>query len=284
MATTGALGKGPISFFVSGTGNQVSIPLSALIFNGGQLQLSPAASSLATGLDPTKLSSWLNYVAAQGLIVPAPTAPPAQALIFTAADPGVTGNDVTVTIVSGPTGNQFTATVTKTDVYPNLNATNIGTVLGAVAPAPPSPGTGPGLLRVSDASKLGAVPSGTATGVTSTDNPAKVTFTFSPTNSLALVASKSGAASQAVVATITPTDASGNTFTLTITWKAVIPVNPGVATWVADFNSAASYVLSVTAPPAPLQAAPPQAGVYVLSGGSNAAPATPATATALASS
>src|SRR4051812_10667616 len=115
MAKTGVLGNGPISFFNRATRSQISIPLSALIFDDGKLGISASANrpDLAALLG-SGLSNWLGYIASQGFVVAAPTAPAAQALVFTAADPGVTGNDVTVEIVypagSPPT---YTAKVTK---------------------------------------------------------------------------------------------------------------------------------------------------------------------------
>src|SRR5690242_18816254 len=69
VATRAALGSGPIGFTDPTTGTQVLIPLSALSFDAGG-NLKPAQSYSQAAQD------WLQYLADQGEITPAPSAPP----------------------------------------------------------------------------------------------------------------------------------------------------------------------------------------------------------------
>lgn len=284
MATTGVLGNGPISFFDKSTHGQVSIPLSALIFNGSVLTISPDAKRTDLSDLLTKgLSQWLAYQASQGFVVPAPTAPAAPAMVFKAQDPGVTGNDVTVQIVY-PTVTTYKATVTKTDTYTGLKKDTIEGVLGLVGP-PVVPGSQPGLLRVKDASAF----TGPAVPITTVVVPAVATtdlavikLDFGGGNKLDLGASRAGPDGNNISVELTVTDAPSGTFSLTATWTTVININttklPATAAW-----STAGYVLNVSAPSGGTLGAP-QAGLYVLRGGADAAPAATATATALAAS
>jgi hypothetical protein len=286
MAKTGVLGNGPISFFNKATHGQVSIPLSALIFDNGKLVISQGANRPdLLALDPG-LTTWLNYIAGQGFVVPAPTPPAAQALVFTAADPGVTGNDVTVEIVFPP-GPTYTAKVTKTDRYTGLKAGNIGNVLGLAGP-PVVPGSQPGLvhvktLAVTTLADRTATPDPAAT-VGPTD-AAAINFDFGGGSTLVLAASKPGPDGKKISVTIKVTDVPSGTFSLTATWTTTITIDTTAlpSAWATAFLGA-GYVLSVSAPPPATTLGLPQAGIYVLSGGADAAPAASATATAVAAS
>jgi hypothetical protein len=285
MAKTGVLGNGPISFFIAVTRSQVSIPLSVLIFDGGALTVSSTAGrDDLTALLGSGLSQWLAYQASQGYVVPAPTAPAGQALVFKAVDAGVTGNDVTVEIVyAAGTPRKYTATVTKTDNYTGLTKDTIEGVLGKVAS--PIPGTQPGLVQVKDKTAFsGPVdatqgPVGPVVGAT---EAAAIKFALGPSNTLELAASRPGPDGMKLLVTLAVTDAPSGTFSLTATWTTAITIDTTAlpAAWATAFL-AAGYVLTVGAPASGTLGLP-QAGVYVLSGGANAAPAATATATALA--
>ncbi len=287
MAKTGVLGNGPISFFNTATHGQISIPLSALIFDNGKLVISPSANRPdLLALDPG-LTTWLDYIAGQGFVVSAPTPPAAQALVFTAADPGVTGNDVTVEIVFPPgSPPTYTMKVTKTDRYTGLTKDNLAIVLGLVGP-PVVAGTQAGLLRVKDASAFTGPADPTATvvvpAVAATD-VAVIKLDLGGTNKLDLGASRAGPDGNKITVALKVTDAVSGTFSLTATWTTTITVSANVTPTPATAFDPVKYVLTVSGPPPSGTLGLPQAGVYVLSGGADAAPAARATATAVAAS
>lgn len=281
MATTGVLGNGPISFFDKATHTQISIPLSALIFDGSVLKISQDAGRPDL-IALSGLSKWLAYQASQGFAVPAPTAPAAPAMVFKAADPGVTGNDVTVEIVY-PTATTYKATVTKTDKYTGLTKDNIASVLGLVGP-PVVPGSQPGLLRVKDPLPLTFIVAPNSTvkpgPLADAGTNAEFSVVFGVGNTLTLAATKAGSEGNAI--SIAVTEVVGATFSLTVTWTTTLAAID-TTTQPPPFD-AAKYVLSVSAPSPGGTFGAPQAGLYVLRGGADAAPAATATATALAAS
>lgn len=284
MATNSVLGNSPISFFMPD--KQVSIPLSALVFQDGQLQLadgSPFANELGSN---QQFTNWLTYLAAQGVVVPAPTQPPAQALVFTAVDQGVTGNDVSVNVTYSQ--NTCTVTATKTDRYTGLTAGNIAQALSDQ----------PGLvtLQTSNPSFTGFTgPDDLTVSMTPASPPATLptaTFSLDANNQLVLVPTKTGPdssfpkASLLIQVTLSVKGAASGTFSLTAVWTKTVQIDPTKpGTWSASFGQL-NYVVSVSAPPVPPGASIrlPQAGTYVLTGGSNTVQATYATATALANS
>jgi hypothetical protein len=281
MAKTGVLGNGPISFFNTATRGQVSIPLSALIFDGGKLTISQDAGRAdLTALLGSGLSTWLDYQVSQGFVSPAPSTPAAQALVFKAADAGVTGNDVTVAIAySSGTPKKYTATATKIDRYTGLTKDNIVSILGMGAKV----GSQPGLVQVKDQplSTLTLAPNPTVSGPAPAGDVGKqagFTVTFSAGNTLTFLASKAGVEGNDI--SITVSDVVGATFSLTATWtKATAAIDTTVPTPATAFD-VLGYVLKVSAPPSGTLGLP-QAGLYTLSGGADAAPAATATATAL---
>jgi hypothetical protein len=284
MAKTGVLGNVPISFFITATRSQVSIPLSALIFEDGTLKISPTANRPdLSGL--SGLSVWLDYLASQGFVVAAPTTPAPQALVFKAVDTGVTGNDVTVEIVYPSATTTYTAKVTKTDRYTGLTKATLAGVLGTASPA--VAGTQPGLVQVKDMIAFTAPADGTASPTGPPVGPAAfavINFDFGGGNKLDLAASRAGPDGNKIAVTLKVTDAPSGTFSLTATWTTTITIDTTAlpSAWATAFL-AVGYVLTVGPPPAGTLGLP-QAGVYVLSGGADAAPAAQATATALAGS
>ncbi|HEU4730882.1 MAG TPA: hypothetical protein VFT22_23465 [Kofleriaceae bacterium] len=282
MAKTGVLGKGPISFFIAATRSQVSIPLSALIFEDGTLKVSSSAARPDLVALPG-LSAWLDYLASQGFVTAAPTIPAPQAIVFQAVDPGVTGNDVSVEIVYPAASHTYTAKVTKTDRYTGLTRTNLAGILGTSGP-----GTQPGLVRVKDASAFTAPGNATASpdpsATVGPTDQATIDFDFGGGNTLALAASRPGADGKKLTVAIEVTDAASGTFSVTAIWTTTITIDTTAlpSAWATAYL-AAGYVLTV-GPPASGTLGLPAAGVYVLSGGADAAPAAQATATALAGS
>src|SRR5271167_4203362 len=92
---TQVTGNGPLEF-TNANGRQISIPLSALYFDGsGTLQVDATWAS-ASGLMPNK--GVLGYAQSEGSITPAPAPPPFAAMIIKAADQGTSGNNIQVAI------------------------------------------------------------------------------------------------------------------------------------------------------------------------------------------
>jgi hypothetical protein len=103
-------------------------------------------------------------------------------------------------------------------------------------------------------------------------------------NKLDLGASRAGPDGNKITVALKVTDAASGTFSLTATWTTTITVAANVTPTPATAFDLVKYVLGVSAPPPATTLGLPQAGIYVLSGGADAAPAARATATALASS
>jgi hypothetical protein len=162
---TPAVADGPIAF-VTDDGQQRLIPLSAISFAG---------DAVKSTFNFSGLQEWLNYLVSQGRLSPgsAPTA--AEAMVFTAAVPGVEGNDILIEVTSvGPTA---VIKVTETHVAKGLtfdsHATNYA---GAVD----------GLVSVT-----------VAAGVTATDDPdEKAQVTTGATSSWQIKAPPSDAAAK----------------------------------------------------------------------------------------
>ncbi|HET7504604.1 MAG TPA: hypothetical protein VFK02_26460 [Kofleriaceae bacterium] len=282
MGKTGVLGKGPISFFIAATRSQVSIPLSALIFEDGTLKVSPTAGR-SDLVALAGLPAWLDYLADQGFVVAAPTSPAPQAIVFRAVDPGVTGNDITIEIGYPPATTTYTATITKTDRYAGLTRTSLAAILGTTGP-----GTQPGLVRVKDASAFTAPGTATASpdpsATVGPTDQATIHFDLGSGNTLVLAASRPGADGKKITVAIEVTDVASGTFSVTASWTTTITIDTTALppAWATAYLAAA-YVLTVGPPPSGTLGLP-AAGVYVLSGGADAAPAAQATATALAGS
>jgi hypothetical protein len=213
---TPAVGDGPIGF-VGNDGRQWSIPLSALHFEG---------SGITSDIAVNGLQTWLDYLVAQGRLVPGaePAAP--DAIVFTAVAPGSVGNDVVITVRAVGTS-AVEITVTETHLYQSLTLTSgdprfIQTLLGpssgglvkvqalAVPLSPPAavtlPATGPLLVSGTAASPIWTIkaPPG---------GPAAVTLAT-------LEARGSGVEKGSMITLIDNVDTSAGTFTLTTKWTS----------------------------------------------------------------
>lgn len=159
MARAATIGSGPIAFFTS-DGQQVSIPLSDIVFDGD----TPTSMSFSLA----GLNEWLAYLFAQRRIARAPAPPPGAAMIVKAAVAGSTGNNIVVTATKRPgEAAKIDVTVSETDIYDGLTLDShsdnyIVNVLGGTSAVDASPvlGTRPGLVRVKS---LGGEPSAGST-------------------------------------------------------------------------------------------------------------------------
>ena len=277
------LGNGPLEFTDS-TGKQVSIPLSALKFdpkNNNQLTVDPSKWG---GTLPTFITSLLTNLAQQGLIVPAPVPSPKPALTVTAADPGSAGNNIqAVFTVTGsdpdPTKTKFSVTVTETDSYQGLSldpksSSYIGTILGAKS-------TSPGLVHVVPASIAASGTPASATPFKAASQNANAqsdvkTGDATPKTVFTLEAKKKGKdGEQTSVVSVGPNAKDSSTFDLTVQWtKAVTDLT--VVNVKTNTGTALCYEVKITPPPSGIFSVP--AGTVQLSGGSDGASATAASA------
>ncbi|MBV9823416.1 MAG: hypothetical protein JO144_14375 [Actinobacteria bacterium] len=171
-APVDVIGSTPVSFTDSAGAQQV-VPLSALQFNGSDLQL---RSAWAAAFDATETATLLAVARTRvgtGELSPPPVPPPVPALIFTAARTGAETNNITVTVDAEEGAPALTAKLTvsavETDSYPGL-ATGAAAAMAIGVDAPTGadgdPPGGTGLVVVKKNSTGATVkPAVAATGV-----------------------------------------------------------------------------------------------------------------------
>jgi hypothetical protein len=272
------IGNGPIDFMDSG-GEQVSVPLSALKIESGQVDLESSWADKAglSGDDPSILKGLLAELQRQGYLrsAPAPTQKPA--MIVKAASPGPEGNNIEITVSEvtqntdaplDPLKTTFSVTAKETDEYPDLMLASIATVLG-IDEDPKGTGlvhvvTGSVAADGVPAEKIGtkALKLGPGAQVEVKDKDDKTLFTLKPRASL-------GSSDPKVKVTITEVDTAKKTFKLTATWKKkVTGVKVDPATLESKFQEL-EYLVTVS-PPASGAYSVPKAEARSLSGGSAA--------------
>jgi hypothetical protein len=270
MTQTAAVGDGPVVFFTK-AGQQVSIPLSAIYFEGG------AVKTTLTGLDD--LDAWLKHLVKQGRLAPKPIDFAGDAMIVTAAEDGTAGNRITVLVEATSDKTKVDVTVTSIDVYEGLTLASLQATLGTSTVN----GSRPGLVRLrpgatadpiehaaDPSSPQGTVPSWEAQSATTT--PAFIVEARRPNTDPAAVA---------VVITKVEGVASAKTFTLTATWS--VKVRGVTATTVPALVTAVAFAVVIDPPTGGGGYKLPRVGTVTLGGGAEAALAKKATATILAS-
>jgi hypothetical protein len=260
-ATTAVVGSSPISF-TNSNGEQQVIPLTALAFNGSQLQLKddwkPPNTNI-TNSDQTILLALAQARVAVGELTPPPAPAPAPALAFTAAHIGPETNGITVTSAIAKQGDSpltttFAVTATETDTWSGLDSGDIAAQTIGVDTPPTKQGdppAGTGLIVVVNTS-LGAsskIPakasSGTlkkATPVDLTDADGKVVCAIAPR------ADYDGTGGLSYAVTIDP---SGTTFTVTATYdssKETGTQNPVTVLTLSSLPKQAAYLVTASAP------------------------------------
>jgi hypothetical protein len=279
-------GSGPFEL-TDRAGRQVSIPLVALKITSGVVAVDGAKWPPYAGYsggDQAVIASLLGEYAAQQQLGPAPAASVHPALTFTAAAPGVFGNNIAVDIAvtasatQDPTAAAIGVTVTEKEVYTNLTVATVVAVLGNGKTV----GTQPGLATVQagsvDATRLpkdaqtGSFPDPGAPGAFATfhivddANPAVTVFT--------LAARASGSGAQFTKATISAVNAGAKTFTLTLEWQHAV-TGAKLPTLVHDL-APLGYEIAVTPPPSGIFSVPaptPVGAPVTLSGGTATKPA-----------
>src|ERR1700694_4995564 len=154
MATTPAVGSGPVEFMDETTGQQLSIPLSDLAFDAGG-NLIPTGWPLYQQHKAT-VDSLLYYLQGTGAIYPSASPSPAPAMVIEAKQQGPTGNNIQIEFSKVGTtdpndATKFDAKLTETEVYNGLTKDTVEGVVGT----PATPGTKPGLVLVTAATAVG---------------------------------------------------------------------------------------------------------------------------------
>jgi len=277
MARVDAVGDGPVVFGAK-DGTRIEVPLAMIKFDNGQI-----LTTRGNDANSADLLKWLQYLAMESRLTPGPAPAVAPAIVFTAANAGGPGNKIQIT-VTAKTATTVDIVVTSTDRYAGLTRDTLNAMLGTTTQA----GTNPGLLRVKT-NPGGAPPAANPKVPEDTPPTVPPTWTIAGTGATAAVLEPSyqgtgvtPIAAADVTVSLSDITAGQPTFTLTVVWtktiadvaKTDLPNPAKLATPLA--------ALVVPSPP-PSGYALPRAGTITLSGGSEAAAAVQATATAPAS-
>jgi hypothetical protein len=257
MAYYQAIGTGPVSF-LDDNEEQQELPLSAIFI--GPSGADASASPLDTAANQPVINALLAQMISAGYLAPAANP---FLITATAAQPGPSGNSITLTFSSPDkaTGT-FDASVTVTENYSALTTT---TILSTLAKGSSQSGlvyveAGSGLMPVATA----ATAIGGASGLNIADTTSGTAFTLVPINT-------SDAADmdliEIAVAPISP-PTTPVAFNLTVSWtKAASGTTVAALTGSNPF----AYVISLAAvAPSSLLPAPTLSGSVTLSGGSPA--------------
>jgi hypothetical protein len=253
---------GPFEFTDS-KGKQVSIPLSALTLNGGQLTSTDPGWSAVLGAQPAK-ALWQQMVA-EGLLAPMPAPAPAPAMLLRAASSGTAGNNITITItvhsVSPPANDPllvpFDLNVTETDTYAGQTAATISQTLV----------TAGALVQVVDSIETTGVPD-PYTKFQFLGSPAQlaVEASGSPGGTLFVLAPRgSGPDSHSTYVTIAPDPGGSGTFSLQATWTKTAS-GLTLATLASAVQSQLGYEITISKPSSGAYSVP-AAGSTTLTGG-----------------
>jgi hypothetical protein len=239
------IGSGPFEF-TDANGRQVSIPLTALSFASGVLQVDPTTWHGVTD----GIADFVNALATQGILKPASLPQSRPAMVITATDPLGEGNLIKVDIAVNPAANrdptqtEISLTVTETDSYPGLTLATIEAKVGNDT----APGSQPGLAHILHASLAPAllpVNQKLPFPVAAAGASAKVDIVdATPATVFTLEAKKPGPDSQFTTAEIL--NAGAKTFDLKLTWTHPV-VKTKLPTLSADL-AALGYEIIVKPP------------------------------------
>ena len=277
MATTPAVGSGPVEFMDESTGQQLSIPLSDLAFDANG-NLIPSGWPLYQQHKAT-VDSVLKYLQTTGAIYPAPSPPPAPAMVIEAKQQGSSGNNIQIefskvgtTDPNDPT--KFDAKVTETEAYNGLTKDTVEGVLGT----PTTPGARPGLVLVTAGSAVGR-PANKAYSMLAGAAPFKLKILEADgtTQAFELQARAPGDSeakyTSVTISGVSPTDATDPHFNLAVSWQ-----KSATGTKATDLGTAFAYEINVSPPPGAAAPGVPANGVVSLRGGAEVAAATTAKA------
>ncbi len=267
------VGNNPFEF-TDGNGSQVSIPLTALKFTAGVLDIDTGIwpDTYPAPL-PDQIKALLSGMANGQMLVP-PVVPAAKpAMTITAADPGTQGNNIRIDIVAhlssnlDPTTAMFDLTATESETYPGLTMDTIESVVGTDAQAGSQPGIAHVLSGSVDKTKVpadqGPVAFPDTPGAKST---VEILDDAGPPNLVfKLEARRSGSGGSFGTATVSDVDTTAKTFTLRLQWSHAV-TNAKLATLGTDL-APLTYLIAVSAPPSGSVSVPASTSNAALSGG-----------------
>lgn len=254
-APVDVIGSTPVSF-TNAEGAQKVVPLSALQFNGSDLQVRSAWSASFDPSETITLLAMARARAAAGELNPPPTPPPMPALAFTASRTGPETNNIVVTVAAeddtAPLEAEITVTATETDSYPGLASGEAAALaIGVDAPTGVAgePVAGSGLVVVKKSStgasaKPAVASTGVlkkATGVDLKDADGKVVCTLLPR------ADYTGTGGLSYAVTV-----SGATFTVSASYDSTLETGtqaPITLQTLGSLPAQVSYLVSCAAPP-----------------------------------
>lgn len=283
--TTQPIGQGPL-WFTAENGSQKSIPLSAFAFSGSAPVLNGDYSGHFSTGDVAMINQLAANLAAAGELTQQPTPPALPAVLFTAAQPGPEGNNITVHVspptTDNPLGAQIEIVVQEVDVYAGL-ADGIA-AKAAIGVDTPTAGdrAGTGLVQVVEGSATGGqnamAASESIAAATSFKAADGKTTLFTLVPRPALLAAKA-----TVIVSVTPDPAPAQTFTVTATYDVPPPtatppgVPPPPATVTVALNALSTLpdlVTAIVTATTPTELAIPADTSVVLSGGADGIAAT----------
>ena len=281
MATTPAVGSGPVEFMDESTGQQLSIPLSDLSFDANG-NIVPDGWPLYQQHKAT-VDSLLAYLKISGAIYPAPQPPPTPAMVIEAKHEGSSGNNIQVAFskvgITDPNDStKFDAQVTEAERYTSLTKDTIEGLIGTDL----KPGSLPkGLIMVTDGSAKGrptnksySMPAVAPFKVSVKDDQNKQAFEVQARDG-----SEGAQYISVIVSGVSATDPNDQRFNLVVTWqKAAAAIKS------SDLSAQFGYEITVSAPQGAVSPGVPANGIVTLRGGADAAAATKAKATVVGSS
>jgi hypothetical protein len=279
MVSIPALGGSPVAF-TDTNGNQREIPLSQLFFDSDGIKATnwPPYFTYKTIVDP-----WLDYLVAQGLLVPGAVPKGKPALTIKARQDGAAGNAVSIGFANpvtnaDPSAATVDTTVSARQSWSLLTADSLQSVLGTTT----ATGSQPGLVvLVTPAPAAGTIPA--AGTVAAAGTPAEFAIPKQGGGTaftLQAVFNTAADAADAALLTVTIADvdpASGS-FSLVVNWTKSVS-----ATTLKDLETANPFAFLVSfAAPAGGLIGPPNAGAIALQGGADNSPSGAVTAQATA--
>jgi len=280
MSSTDVVGPGPISF-TNTNGDQMIIPLSALEFSDGKLQLKNDWKTVPALLtSQATITNLAQALTAVGQLTPPPTLPPAPALALTAARTGPETNNIIVTTTTTGAGDPLTAEITVTakekDAWPGLtNGADAAQAMGTDA----APGTG--LLVVKQGS-FTAGPGAPPSVAQATQGKLKpgdhADLKDSGNNTVCTILPRADYAGNAGLQYTVHPDAAGHSFSITATYDSSSEQGGTTAITLQDISNLKSklkpvaYLVTASAPPT--GAMVPADGFAQFSGGATGIAAT----------
>jgi hypothetical protein len=277
MAGIPVIGTGPIAFTINGA--HLTIPLGALSLVNGSIAAGawpPYAAADAAG--KAAIDTWLGYLLKQQELTAAAVAPPGPSFTLKAANPGSSGDAITVKITHVTVGDpksdtEIDAEVSVTNVYADLKPETIADILGTA----PGAGSHPGLVYVKSIASPPTMPGDLAT--TALGNPPSVDVkdAAAAATSFTLAAPGDGGHPDTFDAKI-DVNAAKTAFTLTINWKKT-----KATVKLSGFNAEFGYVVACLPPPGGFSS-DPVVGTIKLSGGTDPSTSTATNATGVVAS